>query len=272
MLTWIPLHLDKLRLSSRQQSVLNNDPATRNWPEIFFWTEGLILLHWVQLVVHHLPDLDADAQANFWQGNVPVRLTKLLPARLANCSPARIVEYCRACQSMQKARTRLIVKACGDRENRKGVYSEAALGDVWLDEKKFVVNEAAKFKSVNHYQLPQFIYKAAKQDDVRFFIRLGKALQSKHCPQDVDWTRCDPLACFLVQNWCEGCNYGMDMPALCFFTDQALADFCSAAFDRRPGNPSCAAIRQWRRRLGLKQVRSPKVRKVILKGDSILFA
>jgi hypothetical protein len=131
---------------------------------------------------------------------------------------------------------------------------------------------AAAHKCVNGRTVLYVLKRAADENDVRFFIRLGKALQSGQRPKDVDWTRCDPLAIFLMENWCEPLDCKWWLPALCFFTDQALADFCSAAFGRNPGHPSSAAIRQWRRRLGLKTVRSPKIRKVIIKEGEILFA
>lgn len=268
----MPLQFDNLRSSPKHEVARNPDKATSNWPEIYFWTEGLMLLNWVQAVLPQLPSLDAKAQELFWQGSIPAQFLNDFPW-LAKFTPAQVVEYCQIRQSMDRARTRLIIRASGDRENPKGTNSEVALGDVWLDERKFVINEAAKFKSVGHYGLPEFIHKAAKRNDVRFFIRLGKALQPKKSLADVDWTRpgCDPIACFLVENWCEGRAYNSRLPALCFFSDQALADFCSAAFERKAGNPSLDAIRQWRRRLGLKQTSSPKVKGIDISGGAILF-
>ncbi|MCU0786008.1 MAG: hypothetical protein MUF81_18570 [Verrucomicrobia bacterium] len=91
-------------------------------------------------------------------------------------------------------------------------------------------------------------------------------------PQEVDWSRCDPLACFVVANWCEATHFQTGMPLLCFFTDQALADFCAIAFGRNAGNPTAEAIRQWRKRLGLKRARTPKIRKVTIEKSEILFA
>jgi hypothetical protein len=107
---------------------------------------------------------------------------------------------------------------------------------------------------------------------VRFFIQLGRALQKRRKPMEVDWSRCDPLACFLVANWCKVTHYRNGMPLLCFFTDQALADFCSIAFGKNAGNPTAEAIRQWRRRLGLHQPKSPKIRRISVAKDEILFA
>jgi hypothetical protein len=265
----MPLQLDKLRLSSRQKFVPNNGLDTENWPNLYFWTEGLILLDDAQIILKLLDKLGADVKANFWRGNMPAQLLNVLPARLANNSPARIIEYCRVWESQERARLMLIVKAGREKLDSKGTLS---LGDIRLDERTFALRMAAHHKAVDLLLLPYFINRAAEQNDVRFFIRLGKVLQSKHLPKGVDWTRCDPLASFIVQNWCEERDFRTGLPTLCLFTDQALADFCSVAFGRKPGTPSAEAIRQWRRRLGLKQVRRPKVRKVILKGDEILLA
>lgn len=268
----MPLQLDKLRVSRKHEVTRNPDKAAWNWPEIFFWTNGLMLLNWVQGVLRQLPSLDAKTQAGFWQGSMPAQFLNEFPW-LAKFTPAQVVEYCQVRQSVDQAHTRLIIRACGDRENPKGKDSEVALGDVWMDEKKFVINEAAKSKSIAMAATSGLIQKAAMRNDVRFFIRLGKALQSKQRLPAVDWTRpgCDPVACFLVENWCGGQAYKSCLPALCFFSDQALADFCSAAFGRKPGNPSHDAIRQWRRRLGLKQTRCPKVKATIVSDGEILF-
>ena len=165
--------------------------------------------------------------------------------------------------------TLLITKARREKLNPEGKVS---LGEVPLDEKVWVLRYAESRKDLRGPVIGKFISEAAKQNDVRFFIRLGKALQSRKPAPEVDWNRPDPLACFLVENWCEGRNYRSRLPALCLFTDQALADFCSAAFGRQPGNPSPEGVRQWRRRLGLKPVRSPKVKQVIRQGDEILLA
>jgi hypothetical protein len=265
----MPLILDKLRLSSRQTCVPNNDPGTADWPYLYSWTDGLILLNKTQIMLELLDKFDADVKANFWKGKILRQLLKALPARFTNCSPARIIEYCRVWQSQESARMVLMAKARRDKLNPKGTVF---LGDIRLDERTLALNMAAYHKAVNFLALPHFINKAAEQNDVRFFIRLGKALQSKHRTAGVDWTRIEPLADFIVRNWCKESDFRTGLPVLCFFTDEALADFCSAAFGRKPGNPSSEAVRQWRRRLGLKQVRGPKIRKATLKRDEILLA
>lgn len=221
-------------------------------------------------VLNRIPSLDVEGQEKFWRGSIPTQFLNDFPW-LAKFKPAQVVEHCRIQQSRQKAADGLIIQARGDRLCPKGSYSKVGLGEEKLLEEKFLLNAAAKSKSVKRYYLPQFIFEAAKQNNVRFFIRLGKALQSRKKVPDVDWTRCDSVACFLVQNWCEWREYDRRFPALCFFSDHALADFCSAIFGRKPGNPSVDSIRQWRRRLRLKQAGRPKVSQIRLQGNEVLF-
>ena len=247
MTTGLPLQLRELNLSPRQKFTQNTDGANWYWPQIFFWTEGLMLMNQIEEpVLNRISTFDTKDQEKFWQGSIPAQFLGEFPW-LAKFTPAQVVEYCRIKQSSRIAAGRLMIRASGDRLCPKGAYTSASIGEDKIDEEKFVLNEAAKTKSVKHYQLPQFIFEAAKQNNVRFFIRLGKALQLREKVPYVDWTRCDPVACFLVENWCEWLAYDDHLPALCFFSDQALADFCSAIFCRKPGNPSIDSIRQWRR-------------------------
>lgn len=225
----------------------------------------------IEPVLNRISSLDTKVQEKFWHGSIPAQFLEDFPW-LANRNPAQVVEYCRIKQSRRKAADSLIIKARGDRLCPKGIYSRIGSGEEKLAEERFVLNTAAKSKSVRSHFLPQFIFEAAKQNNVRFFIRLGKVLQSGKQVPDVDWTRCDAVACFLVANWCEWREYDRRFPAFCFFSDQALADFCSAMFGRKSGNPSVYSIRQWRRRLGLKQASCPKVRQISLQGNEVLFA
>jgi len=259
----LPVQLQKLTLSPRHKFTQNPDKTNWTWPQIFFWTEGLMLMHWVS-------SCDTKFCDDSWQGSISAQSLKDFPW-LAKFKPAQVVEYWRISQSRSKAADSLIIKARGERLCPKGAYSKVHSGDANLVEEKFLLNAAAKSKSVRRYYLPQFIFEAAKQNNVRFFIRLGKVLQSRKPVPDVDWTRCDPVACFLVQNWCEWRGYDRRFPALCFFSDQALADFCSAVFGKKSGNPSIDSIRQWRRRLELKQASRPKVREISLQGNEVLF-
>lgn len=259
----LPVQLQILTFSPRQEFTENPNDVDWNWSQSFFWTESLMLMNWIL-------SFDAKYHDDSWQGSIPAQSLKDFPW-LEQFKPTQVVEYWRISQSRNKACDHLMIQARGERLCPIGTDSKISSGAVKLDEEKCLLNAAAKSKSVNRHYLPQFIFEAAKQNDVRFFIRLGKVLQSRKQVQDVDWTRCDPVACFLAQNWCGLREYGRRFPALCFFSDQALADFCSALFGRKPGNPSNCSIRQWRRRLGLKQARHPKITETRLKGDRVLF-
>ncbi len=265
------LQFDNLRMSPRQPFVKNSDQVMGNWPEIYFWTDGLILLNWTGGLLYRLAEASPEARKKFSQGSVPQEIHKLFPNLFEKWPLARIIEYCDIWRSMRRAGTRLMVKACGERESRKGKASEVYVGEIPLDERQFVVRHAGTAKAVNVLGLPGLIHEAAKQNDVRLFIRLGRALQSNKTVAAVDWGRVDPIPRFLADNWCEGQQYNPRLPALCFFADQALADFCNAAFGRKDGNPSCASIRQWRKRLGLKQAHAPKVKETILIKNELLF-
>jgi hypothetical protein len=266
----LPLQLRTLILSPRQKFTQNPDVIEWYWREIFFWTEGLLLFNQLEWVWSQVSSLEAKIPDDFWQGSIPAQFFKGFP-RPAKFTPAQVAEYCRVKQSNGKAADRLIIKARWDKLSPKGNYSQVRLGEARLAEEKFLLNAAAKAKSVKRYYLPQFISEAAKQNNVRFFIRLGKVLQSRKKVSDMDWTKCDPVACFLVENWCGWREYDRRFPALCFFSDIALADFCSAMLGRKSGNPSIDSIRQWRRRLGLKQTRHPKISKIRLEGNNVLF-
>jgi hypothetical protein len=259
----LPLKLQSLILSPRQQFAQNPDAVDWNSTQIFFWTEGLMLMHWIL-------SFDAKFHDDTWQGSISARSLEDFPW-LAKFKPAQVVEYWRITQSRSRACDHLIIQARGERLCPKGAHSTISSGDAKLVEDRFVLNAVAQSKNIRRHFLPQFIFEAAKQNNVRFFIRLGKVLQSGKEVPDVDWTRCDPVACFLVENWCEWRAYDCRFPALCFFSDQALADFCSALFGRKSGNPSIDSIRQWRRRLGLKQASRPKVRQIRLQGNEVLF-
>ena len=239
------LQFDKLRMSPRQSFVKNSDQAMGNWPEIYFWTDGLILLNWTGGLLYRVAETSPEARKKFLQGSVPQEIHKLFPKLFEKWPLERIIEYCEIWRSQRRAATRLMIKACGERESRKGKGSEVYVGPIPLDESQFVLQHARTAKAVNILGLPGLIHEAAKQNDVRLFIRLGRALQSSQTVAEVDWARVDPVPRFLVDNWCEGQHYNSRLPALCFFSDQALADFCNAAFGRKDGNPSCASIRQW---------------------------
>jgi hypothetical protein len=264
----MPFQFDQLRLSSRQEFTRNLDAATDNWPEKFSWTDGLILLHWAAYLLKSVAKLDENTQEKFWQGFVPAQIQSLFPDLFVRWSFAQIVEYCRVLQSADTARTRLVVKASGDHENPKDADLGYALGDIPLDARKSVLNYAAKDKVINMGGTPEFIGKLARQNDVKFFIQLGRKLRSNERPAEVDWTRVKPIENFLVDNWCEDISR---WPALCFFEGKARAEYCALRFGVKCDSRYNDSVRQTVKRLGLLRPKQPKIKKIEIKGDEIRF-
>lgn len=263
------LKLENFRLSHRQKWEIKPDQTDFGWRHIFFWTEGVRLLGYAKYVYEQIKKMESAAQEEFWRGVLPARLLEnVRPEHVAFIS-SHIVEFCNVWRSQEKAFGLLASKARREKVNPKGFVS---VGEVHLDEKCYALRLAELDKSVSNHVGMHVIGEAAKRNDVRFFIQLGRALQKRRKPLEVDWSRCDPLACFLVANWCEATHFNQGKPLLCFFTDQALADFCSVAFGRNAGIPTAETVRQWRKRLGLKRPKSSKIKKVTVEKDEILFA
>jgi hypothetical protein len=263
----MPLQFDNLILSRRQPVLANDDPADPS--ERFFWSDGLELLDAANDMLQRLPKLGAAARANFWQGQVPAELLKFLPARLKAVSAERIIKHARAWESQRNTVIKLSIQARGERLSPK---SDPAAGEFVVAAKSYALHLARCWKTVKARSMPEILARAVEQDDIAFFKRLGRALAEKKPALEVDWSEVKNVHRFLVGNWCRPSDYAHSLPALCFFTDQALADFCAAAFGENPGDPSSEVVRQWRRRLGLKPVRWPKVRQVTIRNGEIMFA
>ena len=264
------IKLNQYRLSRSQKSHPNPDPNERYWPQIFFWTEDVRLLTYAGCVIKRLEKQDAGVQEQFWQGIVPPDLLEDSPSAFATkISTERIIEYCAVRKSKMRAFWVLASKARREKLNPKGTVS---IGGVYLDDKCYALRTAEWRKSVEPRWVRRIIEEAAKRNDIKFFIQLGRVLQKRRKAPEVDWTRCDPVACFLLVNWCEATHFRSDLPLLCLFTDQALADFCSIALGRKDGNPSSETIRKWRRHLGLKRPKGMRIRKVTRTRNEILFA
>ena len=188
----------------------------------------------------------------------------------------QMVEYVRAWQSRDQARLRLMIEARGEVIDPKGTIS---IGPHRINTRAFVLNEAKSSKRTDGHGIPNMLFHAALANDTRFFIRLGKVLQSKKTTSRVDWNRCNDIERMLVDNWC-GWEWalGLHLPPLCLFTAQALADFCSAAFGNDPGDPSVDTVWQYlantSRGLALHQASHPTIRELdfrSLKLGELLF-
>ena len=241
MTTGLPLQLRELNLSPRQKFTQNTDGANWYWPQIFFWTEGLMLMNQIEEpVLNRISTFDTkDHDEILGRVQFPAQFLGDFPwlAKFTPCASCRILP--------DKVRADVI--ACRPSHDpvpvvtgsvRKALIRVPASAKIRLIEEKFVLNEAAKTKSVKRYQLPQFIFEAAKQNNVRFFIRLGKVLQSSERKFRM-WTGhgvTRSLASSL-RIGVNGVRTTDHLPALCFFSDQALADFCSAIFWQETWQP-----------------------------------
>jgi hypothetical protein len=252
----VPLQFDKLRVSAKQKD---------------FWSERFTNFAHCEALVKHISKHPSLAYEDFWTQKGIAELQRLNPQLWDAVGPQDLRKYCDVWQSKENAWLRLILKARGEAEARSGKPAGFSFGKLRLDERKYALQIASTSRRVSGRILPSLIHRAAQANDVRFFIRLGKVLQSSKHRLEVDWTRVDTILLLLVQNWCEGNDYHSALPPLCFFSDQALADFCSTALGREPGNPSSGAIRQWRLRLGLKQYPQRIIRETIVTGSDILL-
>ncbi len=261
------LQFDKLFLSRRQPVLPNNDPADKS--ERFFWTDGLLLLKATEAMLRQLPELDVASRAAFWQGKVLAEWLKWLPSRQKEVPAERIVEYGRAWESQRAAIHILTIKA---RSEKLAPNGQLRIGGLRIDAKSYALHLAKCWKTVGARGLPQIIARAAEENDVQFFKRLGRALGKKEPEPEVDWSGMDNVTRFLVSNWCRPSDYAHWLPALCFFSDPALAKFCRSTFQRNEEKLTPEALRKTRSRLGLKPVRWPKIRQLTVKNGEMIFA
>ena len=104
------LQLDKLRMSPRHRVVENRERTTRNWPEIYFWTDGLMLLSETNCLLYHVRQAVLEARRKFFQGSLSPEIQKLNPELFANWPLSRIIEYCEIWRSRERAGIRLMMK------------------------------------------------------------------------------------------------------------------------------------------------------------------
>lgn len=111
----------------------------------------------------------------------------------------------------------------------------------------------------------KIVLDALRANNRKFFIQLGKALSSKPGKR-LDPTRVDRKALLMVEAWFEN---GNKFPDLCQFTDEALVDFFEVAFPT--AKVSLDNVRKMRQRLRLVKADRPRVRRVTVRGNEILF-
>jgi hypothetical protein len=188
------------------------------------------------------------------------------PAKvLAGIPPEKINDCQRVLQSRRDAQEFLILRARGLKTNVDG---KIAFGRHRLDGKKFVLAVAASSGNLIdiHFNsdLAQIIHQAAQERDIQFFKILGRSLSQKsRRSAELDWNdRCESLPCFLVDFWIGWPSAHPDFPPLCFFTDQALADWCGFALTPESDGGHFDAVRKCRQRLRLKRAETALIKSV----------
>jgi hypothetical protein len=233
----------------------------------FFWVHDAERLAFAEEIWQRVDDLDPSSQKEFWDGKMPRELLAGLPDVVTKASPAEIVGDCRVWESYLKAKWLLAIKSPG---GAKGVVDIGNLRH--RDEKTAALERLKLGKPLTDLVVGSGISAAQKAGDKRFFHRLSSALRAKAKSLGKKHsTPCNVLDQLLVNHWC-GHPYRPELPPLCFFTDEALADFCSAALGRCPGNPSHAALLKRRQRLGLKHPRISKISSVAIPKGKVLLS
>jgi hypothetical protein len=242
----------------------------------FFWLEAAERLASARNALDYLAQFDsATRDVSLKRGMFPKRGSGEPKTPTSKLPVSAITEFRHVANSCRLARTRLIAEASGDKPSAES-ESKVSLGEVYLNERAYVLNHAWCYKNVHLWGFADIICQAAKDNDVSFFKKLGKALSSKKKRSELDWDRCDNLDCFLVDFWCDQrfsvaclpplCGFA-HLPPLCFLSDKVLAEFCGYVV----GINSLDAIRKRRQRLELKQAKNPRIANVTLTGDEILF-
>ena len=122
------------------------------------------------------------------------------------------------------------------------------------------------------------IEQAIRENDIEFFRSdIPETLNNRR--KDICFNPDEPergiLSHWLVSFWCPGDYWpdwaDLNLPPLCIFTDEAITEFLSSGEDY-PGKTTAEAVRQCRKRLGLKRfTKSTRIREVIPKNGSFLF-
>lgn len=107
------------------------------------------------------------------------------------------------------------------------------------------------------------IMKAVDSNDLTFFRKLGRLVRAT--PEGMSLTL--KLQGWLAKNWVRQ----TDAPALCFFTDEALAELAQIALKLSASAASMQNVRKARQRLGLVQARNKTVKEVQLRDGKLLI-
>lgn len=251
--------------------------------EEFFWREDAERLHWAGLKSH---------------------AEKEIPESVANAPKGRIEEYREIALSRRRAFDLISKLAKGfitmeDLNDRRRRDNSLPVGVTppphGIEARRLGLVRAAVTGTVTSVAVRAAIRDAMQAGDIKFFIKLGKALSGKKRRPDQDWKSINQVARFLVHYWCGGrdpAKSGLSMrgvtpdgkrflfefrpafwmPPLCFFSNGALSSFCAIALGKEQSeqDTSITAVRQWVSRLRLKRASPPKIREVKEFEDGIL--
>ena len=109
---------------------------------------------------------------------------------------------------------------------------------------------------------------ASARNDVKFFVRLGRAFEEK--PRELSEIQHDKDSLFLIQNW--AATKWPGVPGLAYFSDEALYGFCTLYFSHKHRENGWIALRKKRQRLGLEKAANPLITKVEKKGKRIILS
>lgn len=156
----------------------------------------------------------------------------------------------------------------GRRENRlrnkRGYTKEHFEADALVDQMA-----CAPRPPLNDPNVTTTVCAAAKRNDTRFFVRLGKALARKPKPQTTEIHLVIPpmQRQFLIGRWADGND---EYPALCQLTPEGLLAVLHHRFGSKNVGVDVAGIIKLRQRLGLRAFRRPKVH-VVLIGNKLKY-
>jgi hypothetical protein len=221
------------------------------------WVRDLPARQWIENLKDVRKIDEPPTPFDLWHAGKPTPvMVESLPPKVAQVGKQRIVLLCKVRRSARKANMKLIWKG------RRVKYKKTGEPDHSVNVLRRI--EAGEM-GLNDWVLKQQIRKQMLAGNVRWFIRLGEALERGRSPKtqvpDFFSDRIDRVADFIVCFWfCVPDSFSKNVPSFCYFTDQALADLCKLQFPT--ASPTMLSVRQWRKRLRLLRPGPPIVRVV----------
>jgi hypothetical protein len=287
--------------------------------ETFFWLKEATLLSRTSVVLSALEKIEEAQQQRFWAGDIPeelhFKLREIAETNFANeiisavqANPGQIREYCKIRRSHDMGESRLIhllrkELSLAELDSKANEQGQLSSGGVKMNEKRFALR-IAKVTGTIWDPIVRFgIEQANKESDNHFFKELGRALELKKRPAEIDYQCISIVARFLIDLWCgEKGIYGMWMkmfetrdtgvvasgedcyrcsrppafyfhPPLCFFSSGALATYCAMALGKEQSDrdTSVTATKKWVSRLGLQRASAPRIRDVKVESGGVWF-